>query len=865
MSVSSATTLISPTNARTSSSIAGTSAHSSAAAGPGAGIQRRPSTHAHAAHGHHTAKRRASAHGHGHGHAGAHGNGRRPSEGDHGRRALAAGLQMHALDTTDAVRRQKKKGDRPLPKSSKSDPNLPRLSRTTSVTSNASHSSEASRATTSTTNTGHTSHKPRPRRNSHVKSEESVHVLDENGQATEEVDDEEGGGWESGDLEISPEKSKKGKMRDPAGAASTVSATMRRAASDSTVDPAPTATATANAGKGGRKKSINHPTMSGILGDGNLVDTPSNINGPHPPPFTQRTTGFAGGVQPLDPQIAAQLPSADPHPIVTPHPIRRNTSAKSLVGPIAMEPVHSDQGVPTEPPAPNDNDDTVQDHTKLSRPSAGVMRHRSTEGSGLPQGREDSASPSYPFPQMPPPDQQDGNQSDATGPTTDGGPRQSHRRGDSQQQHPSRASTHPQPQSQSSGSQPQPRSRQTSSQNGPLPQLRHRYSNSSLRSIQSLRAPPHPLNSPTGYRTASSRPGSMFGSPTKDKRGRDYGRGGGERERVHSMHQPPVPAPQVSYEVAQGQGWDVGIPEEDTPRRSINEMGAGPAAGTAKKRQDSVSSTRSIRSIFAGTMSNPGAIAPSLSQQGEATASSRLQSSSRQRVHSQSQGQSSESAQPRLNRRQTAMEAASAASKMATTSDPALYHHSLGHPSTTAESCFLVSRFLPFKSIDRPNWEMDMRDPLVHEELEAGNLKVGLTNGDYRQAHESLVRTIRQLGLNAGANGGQADGGIAGGGTATGGSGGGGGGGNGKRGASRSYSGYNILTNDHSSHANGHGNGSGTGNGTDNSGDGAGLGTIRGKDGVGMTVSRGAFGGKTPFEMSVQRCLTQRPGSRVGL
>ncbi|WVF71440.1 hypothetical protein IAT40_006244 [Kwoniella sp. CBS 6097] len=841
MSASSATTLISPSNARTPS-VAGTSTHA---------MQRRPSTHAHGhvAHGHHTVKRRASSHAHAHGHGhggGAHGSGRRPSEGDHGRRAMAAGLQMHAMDTTDAVRKQKKKGDRPLPKSSRSDTNLPRLSRTQSMTSNASHSSEASRATTSTTTTGHTStqtqtqtqNKPRPRRNSHVKSEESVHVLDENGQATEEIDDEEGGGWESGDLEISPEKSKKGKMRDPANATtrSTVSATMRRAASDSTVEPAATS-------KSGKKKSTNHPSISGLIGDGNLVDTPSNINGPHPPPLTQRTTGFAGGVQPLDPQIAAQLPAADPHPIVTPHPIRRNTSAKSLVGPIAMEPVHSDQGVPTEPPRVNDTSEQEEggEQKKPPRPTDGTLRHRSTEGSGLPQGREDTSSPSYPFPQMPPPDQQDGKQSDVPTPSAEEVLRHSHRRADSQQQQPSRAATHPPPRSGS-----QPRSRQTSSQNGPHPPLRHRYSNSSLRSIQSLRAPPHPLNSPTGYRTASSRPGSMFGSPTKGKGSR------GERERVHSMHQPPVPAPQVSYEVAQGQGWDLGIPEEDTPRRTINAMGAGPAAGTAKKRQDSVSSTRSIRSILAGTMSNPGAIAPSLSQQSEATASasSRLQSASRQRVHSQqSQGQGAESSQPRLNRRQTAMEAASAASKMATTSDPALYHHSLGHSSNTAESCFLISRFLPFKKIERPKWEMDMRDPSVHEELEAGNLKVGLTNGDYRQAHESLVRSIRQLGLDidgaAGAGAG-AGAGVGGDGGALG----------AKRGVSRSYSGYNMLTttNDTSSHINGHG-------GTD----GAGLGTIRGKDGVGMTVSRGAFGGKTPFEMSVQRCLTQRPGGRVGL
>ncbi|OCF42925.1 hypothetical protein I317_03276 [Kwoniella heveanensis CBS 569] len=846
MSASSATTLISPSNARTPSA-AGTSTHG--ATGPG--MHRRPSTHAHAAHGHHTVKRRASAHahGHGHGHGHVHGTGRRPSEGDHGRRALAAGLQMHALDTTDALRKQKKKADRPLPKSSRSDTNLPRLSRTTSMTSNASHSSEASRTTTSTTNTGHATHqnKPRPRRNSHVKSEESVHVLDENGQATEEIDDEEGGGWESGDLEISPEKSKKGKMRDPANTRSTVSATMRRAASDSTVEPS-----AAGNKSGGKNKSTNHPTISGVLGDGNLVDTPSNINGPHPPPLTQRTTGFAGGVQPLDPQIAAQLPAADPHPIVTPHPIRRNTSAKSLVGPIAMEPVQSDQGVPTEPPKiGNDNDDQGEADKQPSRPANGPLRHRSTEGSGLPQGREDTSSPSYPFPQMPPPDQSDKDkQSDAPVPSAGEQPKQSHRRNDSQQeqpQHPSRATTYPQPQKQSQSSS-QPRSRQTSSQNGPHPPLRHRYSNSSLRSIQSLRAPPHPLNSPTAYRTASSRPGSMFGSPTKGKGGRDTGRS--ERERVHSMHQPPVPAPQVSYEVAQGQGWDVGIPEEDTPRRSINEMGAGPAAGTAKKRQDSVSSTRSIRSIFAGTMSNPGGIAPSLSQQGEVSASSRLQSASRQRVSTQqSQNQGSDSAQPRLSRRQTAMEAASAASKMATTSDPALYHHSQGHSSTTAESCFLVSRFLPFKKIERPRWEMDMRDPLVHEELEAGNLKVGLTNGDYRQAHESLVRSIRQLGLNSGVGVGAGNGA-------------GGDAGNningangfGKRGVSRSYSGYNMLTHDTVSHVNGHGGS-----------DGAGLGTIKGKDGVGMTVTRGAFGGKTPFEMSVQRCLTQRPGGRVGL
>ena len=67
---------------------------------------------------------------------------------------------------------------------------------------------------------------------------------------------------------------------------------MRRTVSDTTSDP-----------KGKRTQSI-----AEAMARGDLVD----IQDPdHRPLLTQRTTGFAGTVQPPDPQVAAEMPHVD--------------------------------------------------------------------------------------------------------------------------------------------------------------------------------------------------------------------------------------------------------------------------------------------------------------------------------------------------------------------------------------------------------------------------------------------------------------------------------------------------------------------------------------------------------------------------
>ncbi|WWC70218.1 uncharacterized protein I206_104168 [Kwoniella pini CBS 10737] len=743
MSLSSATTLISPTSTKAATPSATVGGSSSHAHQP----QRRASVHSS-----HVMKRKPSTHA-AHTH---HGNSnRRSSESEHGRRALAAGLAMHALDTTDALVKRKKE-KRPLPsKNSRSDTHLPRLSRTTSMTSNTSHES----------------HGRRPSRGGHKRSEESVSIVQDNGEEGEEVDEGEEG-WESGDggdhLEISPEKSKRGKSRANASQQTRKeSSGMRRTVSDTSAEPTKT----------------NDPIISEILDTKKKILTPSDA--PHPPALTQKTTGFAGTTQQPDPSVPAQ----DPHPVVTPGPIRRNTSAKSLVGPISMEPTTSnDSAQPPPDPSVDMGRDEIRD--KSRRPEAS-SRLRSTEGSGLPKSeavqptKEVSTSPSYPFPQMP-------SEADSHGesPQDDKQPESAKVKSQERQRHTSQPAPLPQSQPSASGS-GSTRSRQTSQQ---YPQLRHRYSNSSLRSIQSLRAPPHPLNSPTGYRTqpttATSRPGSLFGSPTKAD----------ARQRVSSMHHPPAPKPQVSYEMAKGQGWDEPILEEDIPRRSGNSNSQNRPQSS---RKESVSSMRSIFApLTAPTMSSP------------------VRSSS---------GQGG--------RRKTALEAAAQASKMSSTNDPTAYHNSLGH-ANIPETVYLISRFLPNnsnnkKSINkRPKWEMNPSD-LQHfqEDHEHGDvdendgIKIGLTNGDYRESHESLVKTFKNLSIN------QQD-------------------------QKRNRSGFNR------NYSSTYNNLISPGMGID--GGGEGLLKNTNKDGYNLIVKKG-FGGKTPFEMSLQRCLAQRPGGGNGI
>ncbi|OXM82131.1 hypothetical protein C364_00243 [Cryptococcus neoformans Bt63] len=668
-------------------------------------LHRRPSQHARRRASLHAAHPHAHTHAHAHAHTHAHAPGRRSSEGEAGRRALAAGLAMHTLDQG----KKKKQGERPLPRGNRSDTHLPRLTRTDSTMSIASHSSAAS-------NVSRPSAKSR-------RTTESIQVIDDQGKEIDPNEDE----WESGE-DVKQTKKGKGKQQAPSSAA------MRRTVSDTTSDPK-------------RKRT---QSMAEAMARGDLVD----IQDPdHRPPLTQRTTGFAGTVQPPDPQVAAEMPQVD-HPIIT-NPIKRVASSKSLVGPISaitsMD-ATPDSGLPTEPPR------GLQSETsEPKRPSTGPSL-RSTSGGGLPRDPTDQRdeaqtqnkltnSPSYPFPKMVSPtgsDQKASPKDDLPEkeiPTTS-------------------------------------RSRATSSK--AARSLRHRPSNSSLRSIQSLRAPPHPLNSPISYtgRNAAQE------SPSRGS----YDK----RDRVPSMHQPPVPQPQVSYEVAQGQGWDQ-IPEEDVPRENAcpsNQSNVD--AGTTHSqnlRRSSVASTRSLRSIFAGTLAPP----------------------------------STASSSPQPHKRLTALEAASAASKRPTTNNPVLYHHSLSHASGSAESCFLISRFLPPKKITRPKWEVDIHD---QERIEHGG--VGLTNGDYRSAHETLVSTFRELGTGALRQ---------------------------KRGLPRTPSGYSLiptgLTLSSVATATGVSNGH-----QDNQG----LGTIKARDGGRFEVARGGSGGMTPFEMSVERVLKQRPG-----
>ncbi|WWC89338.1 uncharacterized protein L201_004259 [Kwoniella dendrophila CBS 6074] len=847
MSVSSATTLISPTSTKAATPSAAAAASGSHHHAP----QRKNSVHSS-----HGMKRRPSSHS-AHGHHGHSSSNRRSSEGEHGRRALAAGLAMHALDTTDAVLKKKKEKPRPSVKSSRSDTHLPRLSRTASIASETSHESQTSH--------GHqTTHGGRPRRGSHKKSEESVQIIKPNGEEGEEVEENEEG-WESGgevqgegededeQLEISPEKSKKGKSRfnTKNQNTNTDSGKMRRAVSNTSVEPT-------NQLK--RQQSGVDP-ISGVLGPdpgqpqpqpqvvagGGLQESPEGYSQSHtiPPQLTQRTTGFAGTIQPPDPQVAAQLPTQDPHPIVTPHPIRRNTSAKSLIGPIHMEPTTSNDSAPSGPHKRQPSLDRVGSRnrsTSSTRPEIS-SRLRSTEGSGLPQTEEKqdisksnvSTSPSYPFPQMHNANEAESQQQAQTSQTRhEKRSEQEESRQSQSQQHQRKPSrSEPQTRSQSQiqpPSQAQNSAARTRQASQPHPQLQHRYSNSSLRSIQSLRAPPHPLNSPTGYRThattATSRPGSMFGSPTKDDN---------KRQRVPSMHQPPVPQPQISYELAKGQGWDEGaIPEEDVPRRSINQSSSSSSTTKSKNnqnnrpqqsRKDSISS---MKSIFA-PLTTPILSSPARSSSGQGSSS----------------------------RRKTAIEAASEASKMSSTNDPTLYHNSLGHQNIP-ETVYLISRFLPSTknrkgpSSRRPKWEMDMRDPsIIHQEEDEDDddeneninhnngMKIGLTNGDYRESHESLIKTIKNLGKEENLINQRRANMI----------------------LNRSYSStYNNLLLSHSTS----GNITPVLHGSSSENDGLGL-IKTTKDGTGLTVKKGSFAGKTPFEMSVQRCLAQRPGGLNGI
>ena len=323
--------------------------------------------------------------------------------------------------------------------------------------------------------------------------------------------------------------------------------------------------------------------------------------------------------------------------------------------------------------------------------------------------------------------------------------------------------------------------------------IKHRASNSSMRSLQSLRAPPHPLNSPTGYRSGlpASRSGSSLTSPIKD--------------RGPSMHHPPIAPPVVYREVATGHGWD--IPEDEEyatpivrsvtlPNGPNGASSPGPASARLHQRQVSASSTKSLH----------GLLRP------QASPSSSTSS------HLRPPGTS-----PR--RRQTALEQTTKAAKYASTTDPILHHHSLGHSATSAETAHLISRFLPQRKVTRPKWEISVENLDTHS-------GIGLSRGDYRDAHESLIRSMRELGANQGVNK-----------TAS------------RRLSYQSLLGSRDVSTPRAVSAIGDG---------DVDGPGVSVGMVVGRNGPMVVARGGGWKGKTPFELSVERCLAQRPFRPLG-
>ncbi|RXK35406.1 hypothetical protein M231_07350 [Tremella mesenterica] len=573
----------------------------------------------------------------------AHGAQRRSSDGESGRRAVVAGLTMHALERPSNPR--KSSSDRLPGKASRSDTHLPKLARTLSATSTHSiHSSTSG-------------HGQDDKRN-HSKEDSEVQPRGKDASIAGKAEEES---WEEEDEEVKVGPVGNEKPR-----------TMTEKPRDVAKHVA----------------QVNGPT--GSVDSPIVPVTPHSLHGHQQ---TRRTTGWTGNVTVPDPSVIPPphpftFPSPDPAPEVI---LKHIPSTKELT--------HA--AVESERRRASSRAETLRNEARMPE------RSNSTEGSGLPHpvdSRVKPGSTDFPFPSM---------------------------------------SSAP------SSSQPpsvlEKRSRVASDR-----PLRQKMSNSSLRSMQSLRAPPHPLNSPVSARAtqptvSTSRPGSMFGSPNKNKQAQPYVQ--------------PVPPPVIYPTVVQGESWN--IPED-------REMEPGPSMNR-RESVASISSTRSLRQIFTAAQDD------------------------RQRP----------SQQIATSRRLTALQAAAAASKWHTTNDPALYHQSLGYPSTLADTAHLISRFLPVKKSKRPAWEIPAG---------AESSKIGVQNGDYREAHESLVRTMRELGM--------------------------GGGGSSRR-VSRNPSHMSLLSD--------HGEGGGV-HGT------SGVGSVKG-----LVVARGGWRGKTPFELSVERCLAQRP------
>ncbi len=637
---------------------------------------------------------------------------RRLSDGESGRRAVTSGLAMHALDQPKSKRKDSSEVSHVSSVLDTADEYLTAQRVLPEATRSDTHLPRLSRTTSHTSNTSEkkrTSIDKRPEKD-RKRSGESVQILSEGGA---EVDSAGSGeeGWESGEGDVTPAKGKEKAQEDG----------LRRTVS---MPPSETAKAGETADPEGGNDVASSP---GAL--------PAELNHPHPQ--IRKTTGFSGSVHAADPQLVMQthLNGATPHwndpmHIMPAHQLKHQQSARSLASRGLNEEEHSV---------------SVTGEARWNGPPA-PMRLRSTQGSGLPNAHSVSTQ-SFPLPTT------ESQRSDTTPPIS------------------SIDSTIPHARLPSESRPSKPRIRLCSGAESS--RLRHKTSNSSLRSAHSLRAPPHPLNSPTGYRSGmipivgTSLPGSPVPSPSK-------------RDRGPSMHHPPKAPPVVYREVATGLASDAQDVQETSP---VHELTA-PDLG---RRKASTLSAHSLQGILTGlpiprprTPPKTSAFAPAMA--------------------------------PQSSRRQTALEVAAVMSKRPTTTDAALYHQSLGFPSSSAETAHLISRFLPQKKIKRPTWEISANS------MREGHSGIGLTNGDYREAHESLIRSMRDMTL----------------------------GNSGRRTSSRTHSYSSLLGSSSASEA----------------GLGEGIGMLKGKNGP-MVVARGGWRGKTPFELSVERCLAQRPKRAV--
>ena len=247
------------------------------------------------------------------------------------------------------------------------------------------------------------------------------------------------------------------------------------------------------------------------------------------------------------------------------------------------------------------------------------------------------------------------------------------------------------------------------------------------------------------------------------------------------MHHPPIPPPVVYREVAKGE-----IPEEGDGSTTLGTGNTTPASQAPAKpalpdRKPSFSSQQSLQGLISATAAKANGRTPSSSGSASVRAPTR---------------------------RRTALEVASAAAKMPTTNDPVEYHHSLGYPSTSAETAHLISRFLPHKP-RMLDWEIptaELNDPN----------RLGLPRGDYRDSHDSLIRMMKDSSLTAPSV---------------------------RRAASLSLSYQTLLA---------PGTGGGGQDGSQQ------VGALQSRKGP-LAVAKGGWKGKTPFELSADRCLAQRP------